>query len=247
MGKSSSMAILASDWVEGSAESKLSQFAFTFLISLCHVNDNSMLQQIIIKQHGLKGKNIPESQIRSILDGEFGKVLLLIDGYDEYAKGTNDDLDTAIEDTIGECFLILTSRDGDYISKDILDKMDGEIEITGLSDENIIKCASKYLESDKLAKDLIEKSKNADIYDLLHIPIVLLMVVFLYYKTKQLPKSQTEIVKSIVFMCIDRSSMKHFGKKAKDIEGLEDMLKRLGKLSLEALKQGKLLILRVRH
>ena len=104
IGKSSSMAILASDWLEGRTEgnnSKLSDFAFVFLIELRNVNNNSTLEQIIIKQHGLKSKNIPESQIRSILEEESGKVLLLLDGYDEYKKGTNDDIDTAIENSIG--------------------------------------------------------------------------------------------------------------------------------------------------
>ena len=155
IGKSSAIAILASDWVEGSSESKLNQFVFTFLIQLHHVNDNSTLEQIIIKQHGLTGKKISESQIRLILEGESGKVLLLFDGYDEYTKGTNADIDETIENTIGECFIILTSRDADHISKETLNKMDGEVEIIGLSDENILKCATKYLESEELAKDLI--------------------------------------------------------------------------------------------
>ena len=96
IGKSSSMAILASDWVEGDNQdarenSMLDQFDFVFLIELRYVNNNSSLEQIIIKQHGLKGKDISESQIRSILRGRSGgKVLLMFDGYDEYQKGTND-------------------------------------------------------------------------------------------------------------------------------------------------------------
>ena len=139
-----------------------------------------------------------------------------MDGYDEYQKGTNADIDDAIENGLGECFVILTSRDG-YIPKDILDKMDGEVEITGLSPKNIRKCTAKCLESEKRAKDLIRKCKKIGIYNLLHMPIILLMVVVLYYKTNQLPISKTEIVKSIIFMCMDCSAMKQ----AKDIEGLE--------------------------
>ena len=153
--------------------------------------------------------------MKSILLEE--SVLLLLDGYDEYKRGKNADIDAAIENTIGDCFLILTSRDGDYISKDILNKMDGEIEITGLSDENILRCATKYLESESIAKDLIEKSIIAGIRNLLNIPIFLLMVSILYYTKKELPESLTQIVESIVYMCIDRSTVKHFGKKASEI------------------------------
>ena len=232
------MAILASDWVEGDqnngdAHNKLSQFNFVFLVELRYVNDASSLEQIIIKQHGLKGKQITESEIKSILLEE--SVLLLLDGYDEYKRGKNPDIDGAIEDTIGNCFLILTSRDGDYISKDILNKMDGEIEITGLSDENILRCATKYLEIENIAKDLIAKAKRIGIYDLLHIPIILLMVSVLYYTKKELPGSLTQIIESIIFMCMDRSTMKHFGKNAREIIGLEHILYKLGELSLAAL------------
>ena len=173
---------------------KFSQFNFVFLIELCHVNDNSTLEQIIIKQHWLKEKKDFGNYIRSILEGEQGKVLLLFDGYDEYQKGANKDIDAAMKYTVGECFLILTSRDGDKISKEILDNLDAIIKITGLSDHNILTCAERYLESKELALDLIMKSKEVGIYDLLHIPIILLMVVVLYETTKQLPTGQTEIV-----------------------------------------------------
>ena len=246
VGKSSSMAILASDWAEGSTESNLSQFHFIFLILLRHVNDNSTLEQIVIKQHGLRAKNIPESHIKSILYGLVNcKVLLLLDGYDEYKKGTNEYIDTAIEDTIGDMFLILTSRDGDYISKGTLAKMDGEIEITGLSKQNIVKCATKYLESKEEAEDLIGKCHQTGIFDLLHIPIILLMGVVLYHKTKELPTSLTELVQSIIIMCMDRSTLKHFGTKVKDIDGLEDLLHELGEISLNSLKRDRLLLSKV--
>ena len=88
------------------------------------------MAQLIIKQHGLNGKNISENQVKSVLEGQ--KVLLLLDGYDEYTKGTNKHIDSAIEDTVGDCFLFLTSRDGEYISKKTQDKFDGEIKISDL-------------------------------------------------------------------------------------------------------------------
>ena len=239
------MAIVASDWVEGDqsngdTNNKLSQFDFVFLIELCYVNDNSSLATVIIKQHGMKNKNVSESEIKSILDEKSnrksGKVLLILDGYDEYRKGTNDDIDAAIEDTRGDCFLILTSRDGDYISEDILRKMDGEIEITGLSEDNILLFATKYLESEKLARNLIQKATKIGIYDLFHVPIILLMVAVLYYTKKELPESLTQIIERIVFMYVDCSTRKYFGKKASEVLGLDHLLFKLGELSLAALQ-----------
>ena len=214
------MAILASDWVEGTSP-QLEQFEFVFLVALRSVDDNSSLEKIIIKQHGLGGKDTEEGEIRSILKGQTGgKVLLLLDGYDEYQKGTNAAIDSAIEDTIGDCFLVLTSRDGGYISKDTMNKMDGEIEITGFSPASIRKYATMYLESEKLAENMILNASRVGIKELLHIPILLLMVCVLYDEVRQLPGTQIEIIQRMIEILLDRSTLNHFGKKAKDVENL---------------------------
>ena len=231
------MAILVSDWVEGTSP-QLEQFDYVFLVALRSVDDNSSLEKIIIKQHGLGGKDIEEGEIRSILKGQTGgKVLLLLDGYDEYQKGTNAAIDSAIEDTIGDCFLVLTSRDGGYISKDTMNKMDGEIEITGFSPASIRKYAAMYLESKKLAENMILNATRVGIKELLHIPILLLMVCVLYDEVRQLPGTQIEIIQRMIEILLDRSTLKHFGKKAKDVEHLENLLFELGRLSIEALQR----------
>ena len=60
----------------------------------------------------------------------------MFDGYDEYKKGTNTQIDDAISDTIGDCFILVTSRPGDYMNKDDSKQMDVEIHIVGLSQES---------------------------------------------------------------------------------------------------------------
>ena len=198
--------MVAQDWVnenEGrSMKTKLSQFDLVFLIELRYVNDNSSLEQIIMKQHDLKGEKVTESQIRSILEEE--PILLILDGYDEYQKGTNEHINTAIEDTIGNCFLILTPRDGDYISKETLDKFDGEIEVLGLSPSSILQFAIKYLESEEMATRLINIASNVMISDLLLVPIILLMVCVLFFREGNLPKRQSTIIDKIVKICFNR-------------------------------------------
>ena len=232
------MAMLAQDWVnenEGSSmKTKLSQFDMVFLIELRYVNNNCSLEQIIMKQHGLTGKKVTESQIGSILEEQ--SVLLILDGYDEYTKGTNQHIDNAIENTVGDCFLILTSRDGDYISKYTLDKFDGEIEITGFSPSSIFQYAAKYLDSEEIANKLIIEAADVMITDLLQIPIILLMVCVLYYREQKLPNSHTEIIERIVEMILDRSALKHFGRKWGKIPGLKASLYQLGKLAWKTLK-----------
>ena len=129
----------------------------------------------------------------------------------QHKPGTNDDIDSAIESTIGNCFLILTSRPGDYLSKSIRDQMDGEIVIEGFSNKNIEKCSIKYLDSKEKSKEMLEQAKMTGLYALLHIPIILVMTVVVFVEKKSLPKTKTEIYKIIFQLVIDRTTLKTFG------------------------------------
>ena len=198
----------------------------------------------------MKAKRVSAENIKSILEGTAKcKVLIMLDGYDEYQKGTNTDIDDAISDTMQDCFIIITSRPGDYMSKDDQDQMDGEIQIVGLSKKSIQECASKYLQNEGRASDLLEQTKEAEINELLRIPIVLLMVCILYHEHQSLPSSKTDIVWKVIVMCIDHSTMKHLGKKSSEIADLDEMLDILGQLSWESLQKNtkKLLLRKVKH
>ena len=255
------MAMLAMDWadddttaepiakrtrLDSDSKASLKNFDFVFLIQLNKVNSNIPLEEVIIQQHSrLKSKNVPRDQIATVLQRK--KVLLLFDGYDEYKKGTNSATDDAITNTIGNCFVIVTSRPGDYMEKSDVDQLDGEIAITGLSKENIKKCAAGYLQSllaiqndmgaaENACKNLIEQAKKAELDELLRIPIILLMVCVLYSNEQSLPDTKTGIVWAIIKMCMDRSTLKHLGKKWNDIENIEEMF-HLGELSWLALQR----------
>ena len=267
------MAMLAMDWAEddmttepvmkktrldSDSKASLKNFDFVFLIQLSKVDSNIPLEEVIIQQHSkLKSKNVQRDQIAMVLQRK--KVLLLFDGYDEYKKGTNSAIDDAITNTIGNCFVIVTSRPGDYMEQSDVDQLDGEIAITGLSKENIKKCAAGYLQSllascsdkknaEKVCMNLIEQAKKAQLDELLRIPIILLMVCVLYSNEQSLPDTKTGIVWAIIKMCMDRSTLKQLDKKWNDIENIEGMLFHLGELSWLALerKTKQLLISKVR-
>ena len=191
--------------------------------------------EIIKKQHdGLE--NIPSEIIKSILEGETKyRVLLMLDGYDEYTPGTNREIDGAIESTIGNCVLILTSRPGGYISKQTRDKMDGEIVIEGLSEDGICECSTKYLGNTEKSEKMLHQAKETGIYVLLHIPIILVMTVVVFMEEDSLPRTKTGIYKTIFKLAMDRTTLKTFGRRSQDIEKLEHLLNLLGEFSWTAL------------
>ena len=227
-GKSCTLAMLAIDWAENKGPPELQQFHFVFFISLRDVDDNIPLEEVVIKQHGrFKARQVPKEHVKAVLDGSSNnQVLLLFDGYDEYKKGTNSDIDKAITDTIGDCFLIITSRPGEYMDKTDQDQMDGEIKIKGLSPTIIKEYALKFLSSQILYEDMLNKSLDNGTYSLLKTPVILLMICVLYFENKTLPENQTDLVWEIIKMYVERA-------KAKGGEMINwmDIILKLGELS----------------
>ena len=225
----------------------VNQLHFVFLLRLRDVDKTSTIAELIISQHG-KLEETDKEFIQSILAGQTNhKVLLLLDGYDEYTPGSNQHIDKATEHSIGNCFLILTSRPGSesegrtyiYVSKEIRDKMDGEVIIEGFSAENIVKCSTQYLGSKEQCDTMLEQAKESDIYDLLCVPIILLMICVVYSEHDSLPRTRTEIYDQVFEMIIDRTGMKTFpgiGLYADVKEWLEPLLYALGEFSWKALQ-----------
>ena len=211
---------------------------------------NCSLGDIIIAEHDHLGQE-DKDVIQAILTGKTNhKVLLLLDGYDEYTPSTNDHIDNVIKHTIGKCFLLLTSHpkpehdNQHFLAKHIRDKMDGEVVIEGFSEENIKRCCRQYLASDLKADEMLKEATDRGVYPLLHVPILLFMVCVLYNEKKSLPKSRTKLFHTIYKLIIDRSTIKTFGCKADELKDLDTMLITLGKFAWEALQNdvGQLLL-----
>ena len=166
----------------------------------------------------------------------------MLDGYDEYKPGANKDIDRAIEIGIGNCFLILTSRPGDYLKKEIRDQMDGEIIIEGFSDEQIRECTNKYFKNNETkTTEMLTQAKRVGLYDLLHVPVILTMTATVFREPKSLPRSKTDLYETLFKLIIQRTLNKNHNK----IPQLEKLLDTLGELSWKALRNDQLLLKKV--
>ena len=221
------------------------QLDFVFLIPLRNVNRNCSLVDVIIAEHEQLRHN-DSSLLESILYGQTNhKVLLLLDGYDEYTPGTNSHIDKTIQSSTGKCFMILTScpehdskeKKTPYVSRSVRNAMDGEVRIEGFSEDSIRKCSAKFLESEDKSREMLNQAKRSGVDKLLSVPIILLMTCVLYKENEALPKSRTNIFRTILELVIDRSSLKQFGYKASCSENLDSMLETLGMLAWETLQK----------
>ena len=246
MSKTASMAMMALDWVKGKEE--LKKFDFVFLIRLRYADKESSLAELIISQHNrLEVMEVQPEKVMAILKGKTKhKILLLLDGYDEYKPGKSKDIDNAIEKTVGTSVLILTSRPG-YLSKKIRPIMRNIATIKGFNEENIMKSSELLLGNKEQALEMIEQARKAGIYDLLHVPIILLFSCLVFQEHNSLPKTQTEIYQEIFRLLIDRSTDKDESLKDLDRDSLEDLLDILGEASWKALQKdtGELLLNKV--
>ena len=137
-----------------------------FIIRLRKVDTDTSLAQVIIDQHEeLDGED--REYIEALLSIKTKqKVLLLLDGYDEYTAGTNKALDKVIESGIGNCFTILSSPPGtdsgdkSYVRKEIRDKMDGEVRIEGFNEESKKRFCAEYFESEEESLNLLAQTKE---------------------------------------------------------------------------------------
>ena len=237
IGKTSSLGMLALDWAENAKE-ELNPFKFVFLISLRHVDGNEPLESIIMSQHGrLRTEKVPINELKTILWGKTKyNILILVDGYDEYTPGC-DEIDDLLTNGKDNCLVILSSRPGDFLTE-IKRSMDEEVTITGLSYENIIRCAKKYLGSHQSCETFLSQAEQAGIHicgkpkdnnmryyeGLLHIPIILLFACTVFREKHHLPSSKTGLFQQVIHMCISRTTLKTMGKTARQVENLQELL-----------------------
>ena len=88
IGKTTFVHILAIEWATR-VRQELNQFDLVFALPLRDVKPHHKLEQLIVNCHRrLKYHNVAHKSITEALNGDSGqKILLILDGYDEYVPG----------------------------------------------------------------------------------------------------------------------------------------------------------------
>ncbi len=250
VGKSTSLKHISLAWANGES-TQLEQFDFVFHAALKFAKGGQSLEEMIIEQHtALKRQMAHPVEIRKILQGEMNqKVLLLLDGYDEYNKGTSHDVDNTLS---RECFpntcMLLTSRDTKEVGE-LRPHIDVEAEITGFDPERTEEYITKYLGSvakcQKLValatKNQLRRETDGKIdYGIMQVPIMLHMICVLFLRKVSLPKTRTEIMSAITERCPDWEEIRKSGMKTKKEwkAALEAALIKVGHVVWQRLVEG---------
>ena len=237
MGKSTAMKQLALSWADGSAD-ELKEFNFVFHIALKGVKHDKNIEEIIISQHpALFGNNVQSQEIRSILEDD-EKVLIILDGHDEYKPGTNSDIDKITTKYIlRNCCVIITSRETKELAT-VRECVDAEAKITGFDKLRVEEYVTKYMGSTEKCEQLLSETDEIGIQSqgdcgILSIPILLHMICVLALNKMSLPKTKTGIFSAIVERCPHWEEIRKAGQKT--MQHFTNTVIKLGEMAMEGL------------
>ncbi|XP_071809978.1 NLR family CARD domain-containing protein 4-like [Asterias amurensis] len=237
IGKTTLIDKIAYDWALGTCQT-LNKFELVFVLKMRSIKQASNLTEAI--GHQLVAKDsLDASALEEFIDKNQDKVLILLDGFDEFKIAS---LDTSSFGSIlkvlsktqyTECWVVITSRPplDKLVNKSLVKKPYAHVRVKGFSNTNIKEYVNKFFTEDHdKARRLIEQIELSDtLSDLAESPMLLLLMCSLWAEKNTLPDTMTRLYKS-AFQYI-------FKRKERNIKENEisEVLIRVGKVALDCL------------
>ena len=237
IGKSTFTQKLAVDWTRGEKEI-LKKFDVLLLIKLrdvCDVEDFCA----ILKTAELLSADEPMAvnNMYEYVRQNQEKVLLVLDGYDEYSAGKSSPVYQIWKgSTLRGCCVVVTTRP---VKEDELrGPSHVQFEINGFdSQEQVKQFASKLLIDQKDVELLVEYLSKQHLWGMAEIPLLLLMLCLVWKEKdhKGLPTSRADLFIRFMQTFLDHLVAKESDKEFKSIEEYKEELSKLGELAFNAL------------
>ena len=166
-----------------------------------------------------------------------GKVLLILDGCDEYSSGKSTPVNKIWRGSLlrGCCVVITTRR----VKEEELSKPSQvQFELNGFdSKEQVKEFASKFLSDQKDVEELVEYLRKHKLWDMAKIPLLLLMLCLVWREKdgRGLPTSQADLYSSFMETLLYHLDSKDSEEGFQRIDKYTEELSRLGELAFYAL------------
>ena len=208
----------------------MKQFDFLFLIALCHVDKTSSLGEIVKTQMGLS--DVPTVHLESILEGKTNhKVLLILDGYNEYIPGMNASIDKALTEGNTTRYTIITCCLEDYRRSDV----DAVVEIKGFDSKNGAKLIESFLPNRASRINMAMQYEKH--WQEAHPCIKVFMLAAVWLETNTSADTYPKFLDIVYNMIVERATIQKFQRKPEELEQLTDWLNILNEMSWEALQK----------
>ena len=165
------------------------------------------------------------------------KVLLILDGYDEYSAGEQSPIrDIWERNQLRDCCVILTAR---QIKLDMLrNSSDAQFEINGFDSEDQVKeFALKFLKDEYDFKEFYQYVLEKDLKEVVQIPLLLLMLCLVWTRKDStgLPTSRADIYTQFI-----QTLLNHMSGKVAEVDHANQMFRKVGDYAEEFCQLGKL-------
>ena len=237
IGKSTFTQKIAVDWTRGEKEI-LNKFDVLLLIKLrdvCDIEDFcAMLKtaELLSAEDTMAVTNLYEYVCQNQ-----EKVLLVLDGYDEYSAGKSSLVYQIWKGSkLRGCYVVVTTRP---VKEDELRRSSHvQFEINGFdSEEQVKQFASKLLSDQNDVKELVNFLQKRNLRSMAEIPLLLLMLCLLWKEKdrKGLPTSRADLYVRFMQTLLNHLAAKHSDEAFRSIGVYKEELSKLGELAFYAL------------
>ena len=242
IGKSTFTQKVAVDWANGEKEI-LKKFTLLLLIRLRDVCDIPDLCSILKTAELLSADDpMAVDNLYEYVRQNQEKVLLILDGYDEYSGGKSSLIHQIWRGSqLRDCCVMITTRP---VKEDELRVLShAQFELNGFdSREQKKQFASKIIPDEEDVEGLLEYLEKHDLVEMAEIPLLLLMLCLLWKKKKhQLPTSRAKIYVEFIQTLLNHMATKDSDNAAdKSIDEYQEELSKIGKIAFDALLEDNL-------
>ena len=248
IGKSTFCKKAAYDWSKALKEI-LKNFSILLLINLRDVRDLEDIRDVLRASKLLASDGpISVDSLYDYITNNQDKVLLILDGYDEYSCAKEHSPILAIwkGEQLRDCHVIVTTRQ--LKCDELIGPSHVQLEVQGFKSwERIKTFARKFLVSKQDLDEFMSFLDEKDIGDMAEIPLLLLMLCNLWEGKKyhvELPKSRADIFTQFIQTILNHKGGSHQPMPFQEVTSTEakEDLSNLGKVAFEALLQDRLYV-----
>ena len=236
IGKSTLTKKLAVDWSRGNKEI-LKKFAVVLLIKLrdaCNTQDFcAMLQKAELLS---AGDPMVFSQLYDYILRNQQKVLLILDGYDEYSAEKSSPVHQIWKGSqLRDCTLLVTTRP--WKKDELRPGSHAQFEINGFDRWQVKTFALKFLSDQTKVIKFTDFLAKRDLWDLAEIPLLLLMLVLSWKVSgyQGLSTSRADVYNSFCQTLLDHVTAKASDETFRSMDEYREDLAKLGELAWQAL------------
>ena len=243
IGKSTFTQQVAVNWANGKKEI-LKKFALLLLIRLRDVCDSPDLCTLLKTTEMLSADNpMAVNNLCEYVRQNQQKVLLILDGYDEYNGGKSSLIHQIWRGSqLRDCCVMIATRQGK--EDELRGLSNAQFELNGFDSwEKKEQFAGKILPDEEDVKGLLEYLEEHDLEEMAEIPLLLLMLCLLWKEKKQqLPTSRADIYVAFIQTLLNHMATKDSdnGGTNERIDKYQEELSKLGKIAFDALLEDRL-------